>query len=57
MRIITVEQYLADRYLANCETNSRRQEDGSDNMLVLAEILANFDPTVQENVRRITTEE
>jgi hypothetical protein len=26
-------------------------------MLVLAEILANFDPTVQENVRRITTEE
>jgi hypothetical protein len=51
MHIITVVKYLAF-----CETNARRYEEGDDNLLGFVQYYPILSPQCKENVRRFITE-
>jgi hypothetical protein len=56
-RIVCIVKFLAKHSLAFHGTNSKLYEDSNGNFLGLIEMLAEFDPVIQEHVRRITSEE
>jgi len=56
-RIVCIVKFLAKHSLAFRGTNSKLYEDSNGNFLGLVEMLAEFDPIIQEHVRRITSEE
>ena len=56
-RIVCIVKFLAKHNLAFRGTNSKRYEGSNGNFLGLVEMLAEFDPIIQEHVRRITSEE
>nr|XP_034572200.1 zinc finger MYM-type protein 1-like [Setaria viridis]XP_034572201.1 zinc finger MYM-type protein 1-like [Setaria viridis] len=56
-RIVCIDKFLAKHNLAFRGTNSKMYEDSNGNFLGLVEMLAEFDPIIQEHVRRITSEE
>ena len=56
-RIVCIVKFLAKHSLAFRGTNSKLYEDSNGNFLGLIEMLAEFDPVIQEHVRRITSEE
>jgi hypothetical protein len=56
-RVIIVVQYLPEHFLGFRGKSAGLYEKGSGNFLVLTEMLAKSDPTVQECVRRIASEE
>ena len=55
--IICIVRYLAKHSLAFRGTNSKLYDDSNGNFLSLIEMLAEFDPFIQEHVCRITNEE
>ncbi|KAG2589507.1 hypothetical protein PVAP13_5NG361343 [Panicum virgatum] len=56
-RIICIVRYVAKHSLAFRGTNSKLYDDSNGNFLGLIEMLAEFDPFIQEHVRHITNEE
>ncbi|XP_012700210.1 zinc finger MYM-type protein 1-like [Setaria italica] len=56
-RTVCIVKFLAKHNLAFCGPNSKMYEDSNGNFLGLVEMLAEFDPIIQEHVRRITSEE
>lgn len=56
-RIVCIVKFLAKHNLAFRGTNGKLYEDSNGNLLGLVEMLAEFDPMLQEHVRRITNEE
>jgi hypothetical protein len=52
-RILTVVQYLAENNGAFRGKTEKLYQPNNDNFLGLTEMLAKFDPTIQEHVRRI----
>ena len=56
-RIVCIVKFLAKHNLAFRGTNSKLYEDSNGNFLGLVEMLAEFDPIIQEHVRCITSEE
>ena len=56
-RIVCIVKFLAKHNLAFRGTNSKLYEDSNGNFLGLVEMLAKFDPIIQEHVHRITSEE
>ena len=56
-RIVCIVKFLAKHNLAFRGTNSKLYEDSNGNFLGLVEMLAEFDPIIQEHVHRITSEE
>ncbi|KAM3198715.1 hypothetical protein ACQJBY_073716 [Aegilops geniculata] len=56
-RIVCIVKFLSKHNLAFRGTNSKLYEDSNGNFLGLIEMLAEFDPVIQEHVRRITNEE
>ena len=56
-RIVCIVKFLAKHNLAFRGTNSKLYEDSNGNFLGLVEMLVEFDPIIQEHVRRITSEE
>lgn len=57
VRIVSIVKFLAKRNLAFRGTNSRLYENGNGNFLGLIELLAEFDPIVQDHVQRITNDD
>ncbi|KAJ1254500.1 hypothetical protein BS78_K048800 [Paspalum vaginatum] len=56
-RIVAIVRFLAKHNLAFRGHNSKLYEDSNGNFLGLIEMLAEFDPVIQEYVRRITNDE
>ena len=56
-RIICILRYLAKHSLAFRGTNSKLYDDSNGNFLGLIEMLAEFDPFIQEHVCHITNKE
>lgn len=57
LRILLIVKFLAKHNLAFRGTNSKLYEDSNGNFLGLVEMLAEFDPVIQEHVQRITNDE
>jgi len=56
-RIFCIVKFLAKHSLTFRGTNSKLYEDSNGNFLGLIEMLAEFDPVIQDYVRHITSEE
>jgi hypothetical protein len=56
-RIILIVKFLAEHNLAFRGTNSRLYQDNNGNFLGLVQMLAEFDPVIQQHVQRITNDE
>uniref|UniRef100_A0A7N0THM9 TTF-type domain-containing protein n=1 Tax=Kalanchoe fedtschenkoi TaxID=63787 RepID=A0A7N0THM9_KALFE len=57
LRIICIVKFLAKHSLAIRGTKERLYENNNGNFLGLIEMLAEFDPIIQEHVRRITNDD
>ncbi|KAI3684618.1 hypothetical protein L6452_33842 [Arctium lappa] len=57
VRIVAIVKFLAKHNLAFRGTNSRLYEKSNGNFLGLIEMLAEFDPTIQDHVQRITNDD
>jgi hypothetical protein len=56
-KIIMIVKFLAKHNLAFRGTNCKLYQDSNGNFLGLVELLAEFDPIIQEHVQRITNDE
>jgi hypothetical protein len=56
-RLILIVKFLAEHNLAFRGTNYRLNQDNNGNFLGLIEMLAEFDPIMQQHVQRITNDE
>jgi hypothetical protein len=56
-RIILIVKFLASHNLAFRGSNSKLYQDSNGNFLGMVQLLAEFDPVIQEHVRRITNDE
>ncbi|PNT75055.1 hypothetical protein BRADI_1g27024v3 [Brachypodium distachyon] len=56
-RIILIVKFLAEHTLAFRGTNSKLYQDSNGNFLGIIQMLAEFDPVIQEHVKRITNDE
>ncbi|XP_048491478.2 uncharacterized protein LOC125492800 [Beta vulgaris subsp. vulgaris] len=56
-RIISIVKFLAKHNLAFRGTNEKLYQNSNGNFLGLIEMLAEFDPVIQEHVRRITNDD
>ncbi|KAI3706499.1 hypothetical protein L6452_24285 [Arctium lappa] len=57
VRIVAIVKFLAKHNLAFRGTNLRLYEKSNGNFLGLIEMLAEFDPTIQDHVQRITNDD
>jgi hypothetical protein len=56
-RLILIVKFLAEHNLAFRGTNCKLNQDNNGNFLGLIEMLAEFDPILQQHVQRITNDE
>ena len=56
-RIILIAKFLAKHNLAFRGTNSKLYWDSNGNFLGMVEMMAEFDPVIQEHVQRITNDD
>ena len=57
VRIITIIKYLSKNNLAFCGTNEKIYQKANGNFSSLIELLAEFDPVMQEHVKRIKNDD